>query len=89
MQAKYTLKGKFMETNLVIEGFKFMGLGMGTVFIFLVVLIILMNGMSVFIHRFFPEPRANEASSASTTGTNGKKTVIAAITAAIKHHRQG
>jgi len=77
-----------METNLVIEGFKFMGLGMGTVFLFLVMLIVLMNGMSVFIHKFFPEAQANENSSAST-GTNDKKKIVAAITAAIKHHRQG
>ena len=36
-------KGMFMETNLLLEGFKFMGLGMATVFAFLVVMIMAMN----------------------------------------------
>ena len=62
-----------METNLVIEGFKFMGLGMATVFSFLVILIIMMNAMSKIINKFFPEPKPS-------AGT---------ITAAIKHHREG
>jgi oxaloacetate decarboxylase gamma subunit len=89
MQLNYENKGKFMETNLVIEGLKFMGLGMGTVFLFLIVLIILMNLMSVIIHKFFPEPRKNEESSIGANGANDKTKVVAAITAAIKHHRQG
>ena len=46
-----------METNLILEGFKFMGLGMGTVFLFLIIMIVCMNIMSSIIHRFFPEPQ--------------------------------
>ena len=79
-------KGNFMETNLVIEGFKFMGLGMGTVFLFLIVMILSMNIMSKVLHMFFPEPEVNAAPSAAP---KDNKKVIAAITAAIKHHRQG
>jgi oxaloacetate decarboxylase gamma subunit len=78
-----------METNLVIEGLKFMGLGMGTVFTFLIIMIVLMNVMSIIIHKFFPEPKKNEESSKGTSGANDKTKVAAAITAAIKHHRQG
>ena len=78
-------KGNFMETNLVIEGFKFMGLGMGTVFLFLIVMIFSMNIMSKVIHTFFPEP---EVAAPSDAPKDNKK-VIAAITAAIKHHREG
>ena len=74
-----------METNLVVEGFKFMGLGMGTVFLFLVVMIISMNIMSTVIHKFFPEPPVSADSSASAKKDNKK--IVAAITAAIKHHR--
>jgi len=77
-----------MDTNLVIEGFKFMALGMGTVFAFLIVMIICMNIMSYVIHKFFPEPQA----SADTTSVNAQKDnkkIVAAITAAIAHHRQG
>ena len=80
-------KGNFMETNLVMEGFKFMGLGMGTVFLFLITMIISMNIMSIVVHKFFPEPEVNADTSAGTPKNNKK--VIAAITAAIKHHREG
>ncbi len=75
-----------METNLILEGFKFMGLGMGTVFLFLIVMIGAMNLMSFVIHRFFPEP---QASPTAPVAKQDNKKVIAAITAAIAHHRQG
>ena len=76
-----------METNLILEGFKFMGLGMGTVFLFLITMIGSMNLMSYVIHKFFPEPQVSESSSATPQQDNKK--IIAAITAAISHHRQG
>ena len=76
-----------MDTNLVLEGFKFMALGMGTVFLFLIVLIFMMNLMSTIIHKFFPEPQVNLDAPVETQKDNKK--VIAAITAAISHHRQG
>ncbi|MCD6258577.1 MAG: OadG family protein [Helicobacteraceae bacterium] len=76
-----------MDTNLVIEGFKFMVLGMGTVFAFLIILIGLMNVMSMVIHKLFPEPQASGESHTQQGSKNNK--VIAAITAAISHHRQG
>lgn len=76
-----------METNLVIEGIKFMVLGMGTVFVFLTIMIISMNIMSGIIHKFFPEPQAN--TNATTSSKKDNKKIVAAITAAIAHHRQG
>ncbi|EDZ61355.1 Na+-transporting oxaloacetate decarboxylase gamma chain [Sulfurimonas gotlandica GD1] len=75
-----------MDTNLVMEGFKFMALGMGTVFLFLIILIVMMNVMSAVLHKFFPEPQASLEPSVDTK--NNKK-IIAAISAAISHHRQG
>jgi len=74
-----------METNLVFEGFKFMALGMGTVFLFLIIMIVMMNLMSMVIHRMFPEPVGTPAGSSSA---KDKKAKIAAITAAIMHHRK-
>jgi len=65
---------------------KFMGLGMGTVFLFLVILIGCMNVMSNLIHKFFPEPHQNP--DAPVQKKDNKK-IVAAITAAIAHHRQG
>jgi len=76
-----------MDTNLIVEGFKFMALGMGTVFMFLIVLIFMMNLMSTIIHKYFPEPQVNLDAPAETKQDNKK--IIAAITAAISHHRQG
>ena len=76
-----------METNLILEGFKFMGLGMGTVFLFLIIMIGSMNLMSYIIHRFFPEPQASV--SAPEASQQDNKKIIAAITAAISYHRQG
>ncbi len=79
------IKGNFMETNLILEGFKFMGLGMGTVFLFLIVLIVCMNIMSTVVHKFFPEPQSSETPPVK----QDNKKIIAAITAAIAHHKQG
>lgn len=76
-----------METNLVIEGFKFMGLGMATVLIFLIIMIVCMNIMSYIVHKFFPEPQASLDTEVNTTQDNKK--IIAAISAAISHHKQG
>ena len=78
---KTILKGKKME-NLVFEGFKFMLLGMGTVFTFLSLMIIAMNIQSYIIHKFFPEPMPT--SNSDTGKKNNAK--IAAISAAIQHH---
>ncbi len=78
-----------METNLVMEGIKFMFLGMGTVFSFLVIMIFVINIMSLIIHKYFPEPHvADETASGGSTQKDNKK-IVAAITAAIAHHRQG
>lgn len=77
-----------METNLVLEGIKFMGLGMGAVFLFLAVMIFFMGVMSKVIHKFFPEVQPSAGSSSKNTQNNQKK-IVAAITAAIKHHREG
>ena len=81
-------KGNCMETNLVLEGVKFMVLGMGTVFVFLIIMIACMNIMSSVINKFFPEPQPS-AGASSAGAQNDKKKIVAAITAAIAHHRQG
>ena len=63
-----------------------MGLGMGTVFLFLIIMILSMNAMAAIIDKFFPEPRV--ADTATSVKKDNKK-IIAAITVAIKHHREG
>ena len=75
------------ETNLIVEGFKFMGLGMGTVFLFLIIMIFSMNIMSKVLNKFFPEVQPDLGTRPDLKQDNKKS--IAAITAAIKHHREG
>ena len=74
-----------MEANLVVEGLKFMALGMGTVFLFLVIMIVMMNLQAKVIQRFFPEP--NEGSlpvpPAQQQTQQSKNNKVAAIVAAI------
>ncbi len=76
-----------METNLVFEGLKFMALGMGTVFIFLITLIGMMILLSYVVHKYFPEPVAAPSTpKAEPVPSNNNK--IAAIAAALMHHNQ-
>ncbi|SFV70842.1 hypothetical protein MNB_SM-5-1283 [hydrothermal vent metagenome] len=65
-----------------------MFLGMGTVFVFLIVMITCMNIMSSIINRYFPEPQSNVDGVTSNREVDNKK-IVAAITAAITHHRKG
>lgn len=71
-----------MEVNLVIEGFKFMVLGMTIVFMFLLLMIGAMQLMSKIINRYFPEPKAVETSASKSAD----KKKVAAIAAAIHHN---
>ena len=75
------------EYSKVLEGFKFMALGMGTVFSFLILMIGAMNLQSYIVHKFFPEPIAAPATKNSNTGKKNSAKV-AAISAAIQHHKQ-
>lgn len=75
-----------METNLVMEGIKFMFLGMGAVFLFLILMIVAMSIMSSLLHKYFPEPHTSPKPAVEPQTDNSK--IVAAITAAIIHHRQ-
>ena len=72
--------------NLVFEGFKFMALGMGTVFSFLILMIGAMNLQAYIIHKFFPEPAPVPPAAKANTSKQSAK--VAAVTAAIMHHKQ-
>lgn len=74
------------EVNLVWEGIKFMFLGMGTVLVFLMVMIFAMDLQRIIIQKFFPEKKITIIQQQGDEKARLNK--IAAITAAIIHHKQ-
>ena len=66
-----------MQDELLSEGLTLMLAGMGTVFVFLTTLVIVMTLMAKVVTRFLP--------ASETTGDDAD--VIAAISAAIAQHR--
>jgi len=64
----------------IIQGLELMVAGMGTVFVFLTLLIFATTGMSALVRRFTPAP-APEASGVS-------EEEVAAIAAAVARHRR-
>ena len=79
-----------MESTLFQQGVELMMFGMGTVFVFLMVLIVLTTAMSSLVQRFVPEePPAqlavNQAPRTVNTGEDDK--LVAVISAAIHKYR--
>ncbi|RXJ87592.1 sodium pump decarboxylase subunit gamma [Arcobacter sp. CECT 8985] len=78
-----------MEHNMIIEALKFMVLGMGVVFSFLIIMIFVLKGQATFISKYFPakekqplsKPQAPQATATSDS------TKVAAIIAAVQHHK--
>ena len=75
--------------NLVSQGIELALFGMGTVFVFLVLLIFATRVMSLLVLRFAPEPSAISADTvaqAALSPDHGR--VVAIISAAITQHRK-
>ena len=73
---------------MFFESVKIMFLGMGTVFLFLIVLNYLTVLMSKMILRYFPEaPKAPEPTPRAQAKRSDDKAKVAAIVAAIHHHQ--
>jgi oxaloacetate decarboxylase gamma subunit len=84
-------KGVDAMNGLLEEGFGLMVLGMGFVFLFLVVLIFATGYMSRLLNHFFPEAEVVIASSGAKSTALAVSSVDpqikAAITAAVHQHR--
>lgn len=84
-------KASGMELNLVIEGLKFMVLGMSTVFLFLMLMVWVLRVQSTIISKFFPSEKAPSSTATSSTlssPTTQNTSHIVAIVAAIQMYRQ-
>ncbi|WP_456450107.1 OadG family protein [Hydrogenimonas sp.] len=69
--------------NMVAESVKYMILGMGIVFVFLYIMVLVLQLQAKLIAKYFPEKPAETPGTA--TGLQKKK--VAAIVAAIQHHK--
>ena len=76
-----------MSGDIFNQGLNLMAFGMGTVFVFLTLLVIATSIMSTIISKYFPEPPAEAKPSPALTKQGDDKQVISAIMAAIKLHR--
>ena len=81
-----------MSSSIIEQGFNLMLFGMGTVFVFLTILIFATNGMSKFITHFFPEkivaaPPPKKKRSAALGATSVAPATLKIIQAAIEQHR--
>ncbi|MBR8462486.1 OadG family protein [Campylobacter sp. faydin G-24] len=70
-----------MEINLVAEGFRFMVLGMLSVFVFLVLMVFVLKMQGVILKKFFKEPIKLQISPTQTNTDNNE--LVAVIGAAI------
>ena len=80
-----------MQETLLQQGIELMVFGMGTVFVFLVVLIGVTNAMSAIVQRFFPEiPPSLEPDRAvanAAADPQQDEQLIAVISAAVHKYR--
>jgi oxaloacetate decarboxylase gamma subunit len=81
-----------MQGDIVAQGVELMLYGMGTVVLFLALLVLATTSMSGFITRYFPQPEpppvtARERGAGEAAAPELDPGVVAVITAAIHQHR--
>ena len=76
-----------MEINLVTEALKFMLLGMGVVFSFLVIMMFVLKAQAALITKYFPEKEKKVAKKLQKSPASNETAKIAAIVAAVQHHK--
>ena len=84
------------EVNLIAESIKFMFLGMGVVFAFLTIMIFVLKIQGAILTKYFPAeekkavnitPVSNQTTTHNNNSTNTDAAKIAAIIAAVQHHK--
>ena len=74
-------------TDLMSSGIELMFIGMGIVYLFLTMLVVVINIMSGLVQRFFPETPPNTLTMPTALSTGLDKSTIAAISAAVHAYR--
>ncbi|WP_331774094.1 OadG family protein [Sulfurospirillum sp. 1612] len=81
-----------MDQNIIIDGLKFMVLGMVTVYLFLALMILVLRIEHKLVTKFFPN-KANSPTpqpapiKPQIVSSDNDLALVAAITAAIQHHK--
>ena len=76
------------DVNLVLESLKFMVLGMGVVFIFLIIMVFALKFQAKLIAKYFPlgeKVKGSQWKPQTESNQAQEKQTVAAITAAIIH----
>ena len=76
-----------MESQLFQGGLELMAFGMGTVFVFLTLLVLVTASMSWLVQRFAPEPHPTHDTPTLVSGDPSPQ-LLAVISAAIHQHRR-
>ena len=76
-----------MEINLVTEAFKFMLLGMGVVFSFLVIMIFVLKAQAALLTKYFPAKKIEAIKRPQQAASTNETAKVAAIVAAVQHHK--
>ena len=77
------------EVNLIAESVKFMFIGMGVVFAFLTIMIFVLKAQGIILTKFFPQEEKKPVNSSPivTNNTKTEAAKMAAIVAAVQHHK--
>lgn len=73
--------------EMMNSGFELILIGMGIVFAFLAMLVVLVNIMASTVRRFFPEDPLTVSSSVSASTSHADAGIIAAISIAVHQYR--
>jgi oxaloacetate decarboxylase gamma subunit len=75
-----------MEIDLVQEALKFMMLGMGVVFSFLIIMIFVLKAQAALLTKFFPHKEKEAVKRPQATASSNQTAKVAAMVAAVQHH---
>lgn len=76
-----------MQQDIVSQGVELMLYGMGTVVVFLALLVVATTVMSAFVGRYFPETEKAPAQPRKSATAPDDSELVAVISAAVHQHR--